>query len=360
MAKIRFGVVGTGWRALFFFRIAKARPDLFEVVGAVTRRPERVKELEAGYGIRGFTELDGLLAEKPSFVITSVPWKVNPDLLRELARKGVPALSETPPASDIESMTALHADLVKLKGRVQVAEEYHRRPMHVAQAAVAASGKLGRITHAQVSVGHGYHGISLLRRFLGIGCEPARITARAFKAPIVDGGGREKPPEKEKIRDSVQEIYIFEYGDRAAGSRTGIIDFTGDQYSFLIRDERVLLRGERGELFNDSYVRLLDPRTPVRQNLVCFHENLLNGVALLGIQAGEDWVYRNPYAPAALTVDEIAIADCLVRMDEFARTGKQFYPVEEGMQDHYLYILAQRAAKQDGAIEAVRQPWAWD
>jgi hypothetical protein len=30
------------------------------------------------------------------------------------------------------------------------------------------------------------------------------------------------------------------------------------------------------------------------------------------------------------------------------------------MQDHYLYILAQRAAKQDGAIEAVRQPWAWD
>jgi predicted dehydrogenase len=355
MAKIRFGVVGTGWRALFFFRIAKARPDLFEVVGAVTRSKERVITLANEYGIRGFTTLDSLLEEKPSFVITSVPWGVNPDLLRELARKGMPALSETPPAPDIEAMTALYADLKKLNGRVQVAEEYHRRPMHVAQAAVAASGKLGRITHAQVSVGHGYHGISLLRRFLGIGSEPTRITARTFRAPIVDGGGREKPPEKETVRDSVQEIYIFDYGDRA-----GIIDFTGDQYSFLIRDERVLLRGERGELFNDSYVRLKDSRTPVRQKIVRHHENLLNGVALLGIEAGDEWIYRNPYAPAPLTDDEIAIADCLVRMDEFARTGKQFYPVEEGMQDHYLYILAQRAAKQDGAIEAVRQPWAWD
>jgi predicted dehydrogenase len=355
MAKIRFGIVGTGWRALFFFRIARARPDLFEVVGAVTRRRERVITLADEYGIRGFTALDRLLAEKPSFVVTSVPWGINPDLLRDLARHGMPALSETPPAPDIESMTALYADLKRLGGKVQVAEEYHRRPMHVSQAAVAASGKLGRITHAQVSVGHGYHGISLMRRFLGIGSQAARITARAFKAPIVDGGGREKPPEKETVRDSVQEIYIFDYGDRS-----GVIDFTGDQYSFLIRDERVLLRGERGELFNDSYVRLLDPRTPVRQKLIRHHDNLLNGVALLGIQAGEEWVYRNPYAPAPLTDDEIAIADCLVAMDEFARTGKQFYPVEEGMQDHYLYILAQRAAKQDGAIEAPTQPWAWE
>ena len=355
MSKIRFGIVGTGWRALFYFRIAKALPHMFEVCGAVTRKPERIEYLAREWGIKGFNSVDGLLAEKPSFVVTSVPWAVNPDLLRELAKKGCPALSETPPAPDETSLVALYKDLKELKGRVQVAEEYHRRPNHVAQMAVGASGKLGRITHAQVSVGHGYHGISLMRRFLGMGSEPPRIWSRALKTSIVEGGGRDKPPEKELIRESVQEIYLFDWGER-----TGLMDFTGDQYSFLIRGERVLLRGERGELSNNSYVFLKDPRTPIKRDLVRHYSSKLASVSLRGIQSGDEWIYENPYHEASLTDDEVAIADCLVRMDEFARTGKQFYPVEEGMQDHYLYLVAQKAATQDGSIEAVRQPWGWE
>ena len=39
---------------------------------------------------------------------------------------------------------------------------------HQAQFAVAQSGRLGLITQAQVSAAHGYHGISVIRRFLGV------------------------------------------------------------------------------------------------------------------------------------------------------------------------------------------------
>ena len=36
----------------------------------------------------------------------------------------------------------------------------------------------------------------------------------------------------------------------------------------------------------------------------------LEGSFFKGIRVGEEWVYRNPFAPASLTGDEIAIATC--------------------------------------------------
>ncbi|MEL6272674.1 MAG: Gfo/Idh/MocA family oxidoreductase, partial [Chloroflexota bacterium] len=104
---IRFGVIGTGWRTLHFIRIAAARPDLFEVVGVVTRDVERAKQQFIGYDVPLYSSLDEMLAQKPLYVITSVPWDVNPGMLTQLAEAGMPALSETPPATTIEDMSAL-------------------------------------------------------------------------------------------------------------------------------------------------------------------------------------------------------------------------------------------------------------
>lgn len=349
---IRFGIVGTGWRALFYLRIAKARPDLFAIAGLVSRRPSEAFQREWGTPVYGVLD-DLLRAGSPSFVVTSVPWDVNPGLLRALAERGVPALSETPPAPDVEGLVSLNADIARLKGKVQVAEEYHLRPMNAAQLAVSGSGLLGTISHAQISVGHGYHGISLMRRHLKIGYEPAKITSVEFKAPIVASPGRDSAPDREEIRESSQEIYLYDFGDRS-----GMMDFTGDQYFGYIRRERVLVRGERGELMNDSVVHLAGSATPIATTLVRHHQDILTGVALRGIQAGDRWIYDNPFAPAPITDDEIAIASCLTRMDEYVRTGKPFYPLAEGSQDHYLYLMSQKAMRERAAMDAPRQPWA--
>lgn len=37
MAKIRYAIIGSGWRALFYIRIAKALPEQFEVTGILVR-----------------------------------------------------------------------------------------------------------------------------------------------------------------------------------------------------------------------------------------------------------------------------------------------------------------------------------
>src|SRR5690606_4306626 len=142
------------------------------------------------YTAKFFNTLDELLAEKPLFIVTSLPWDVNALTLTELAEKGIPALSETPPARTIPELEALF-QLVEADAKIAVAEQYHLQPHHDARIQIAHSGKLGTVSHAQVSVAHGYHGISLIRRLLGIGYENVSITAHRFVSPIVEGLQRE-------------------------------------------------------------------------------------------------------------------------------------------------------------------------
>lgn len=62
------------------------------------------------------------------------------------------------------------------------------------------------MTQAQISVGHGYHGVSLLRKYLGVGFENCVIRAWEFANPIVEGPGRAGYPEKEQIIQDRQQF----------------------------------------------------------------------------------------------------------------------------------------------------------
>jgi len=322
----------------------------------LVRDPAKAKAFTARWGVPTFGTVDELLrATKGSFIVTSVPWKANPSVLRELAQRGVPVLSETPPAPDVSGMIALY-ELTGRGLRVQMAEQYPFQPLHAARIARAHSGRLGRVTQAQVSAAHGYHGMVLIRRLLGIGFENATITAQRFKSPIVDGPGRGGPPAAEKMVDAAQDMAWIEFGDRL-----GVFDFTGQQYFSWIRSHRVLVRGDRGEISNEDLRYLKDFRTPV--HLTLRRENAgengnLEGYYLKGILAGDEWVYRNPFAPGRLTDDEIAVAACLEKMAAYAEGGPSFYGLSEACQDHYLSLMLNKAVQSGERVVTERQPWA--
>jgi len=357
MSRIQFAVVGSGWRAEFYLRICQNCPEHFQMPALVVRNAEKGLAVERRWGVRTFRTLDALLdAVSPAFVVTSVPWAANPGVLQQLAERRMPALSETPPAADLRSMQELYQSLNKLHARVQVAEQVHLRPHHAAQLALAASGRLGSISQAQLSVAHGYHGISLMRKFLKTFDQPARISASQFVSPIVKGAGREGPPAKAELKQSTQQFYKFDYGDRL-----GLIDFSDDQYFGWIRGERLLVRGELGEIVNSQITYLKDYRTPIRLKLERHSAGVdgdLQGNCLQGIQAGVEWVFKNPFAPAPMMDDEIAIAMCLLKMDEYLRTGREFYPLAEACQDHYLNLVAQQALASGEPLNSERQVWS--
>lgn len=352
---IKFGIVGTGWRSHFYLRPAQACPDLFSCIGVATRDPERAAPLGEQYGVQLYPSLDDLLAQKPDYVVTSVPWPINPGLIHQLADANMPVLSETPPAPTSEEMAEL-CKRTRQGAIIQVAEQYFLQPHHAAKLALIQTGKLGTISQAQVSAAHGYHGISLIRKFLGIGFECPTITACEFTSPLVKGPGRNGPPEEESMGNSKQTIAYLNFGDRL-----GVFDFASDQYFSHIRNQRVLIRGDRGEIINDTATYLQDFRTPITVNFTRHNagpEGNLEGNHLKGYQAGEAWVYQNSLAPGELSDDEIAVGDCMRLMGEHVNGGPPVYSLEEACQDHHLNLCIQQAQQEGQPITVEPQPWA--
>ena len=356
MKPVPFAVVGaSGWRAQFFLRIARELPDQFRATGLMSRDAATTDELERQWNVPAFSELDELLRERPQFVVVSVPWPASPGLLTELSARKMPVLAETPPAPDIEGLTALH-ELTRNGARIQVAEQLQFRPLHAARIALAQSGRLGRVSQAQVSVAHGYHGINLLRRYLDIDFENVTISARSFESPILKGAGRQGPPQEEKIVSASQTLATFDWGDRL-----GVFDFTGAQYFGWIRASRTLVRGQRGEIVDKTLRVLTDFQTPVAMDLVrrdAGQEDDLRPLHHEGITLGDEWIYRNPFAPARLSDDEIAVATCLQKMSEYVEGGPDFYGLAEASQDHYLSILMNQTIESGQAVQSQSQIWS--
>jgi Oxidoreductase family, NAD-binding Rossmann fold len=351
---ITFGVVGGAWRAEFFFRIAQALPDRFRILGCVTRTEATRSRIGREWGIPTFNSIEDLVRSKPDFVVTSVPWAESAPLILELAAHDVGVLAETPPAQDLEALTKLWKELPE-NARVQVAEQYQFQPCHAARLALTKSGLLGEVSEAQISVAHGYHGVSLIRKFLNIGFERASIRALAFKSPIVAGSTRAGPPQEERKILTTQTIASLEFEGKLA-----LFDFVEDQYFSWIRSHRVLVRGDRGEINNLDVRYLIDFATPMEVQLKRMDAGQtgnLEGYHHKGYIAGGTWWYRNSFAPARLSDDEIAIATCLESMAHYLETGNSFYGLAEASQDHYLSILIDRAAKSGNPVESSNQVW---
>lgn len=358
LRKISFSIIGgAGFRAQYYLRIARALPDLFHVAGMVVRDGEKGGEMERKWGVKTYRNMELLLTkEKPDFVVLSVSGSECAQSLFQLADAGIPVLTETPPGQNLDDLLALHERLTVNGAMVQVAEQYHLHPLNQARLALIDSGRLGEITQATVSVSHMYHGASLIRKMLGIQFEGAEIKAIRFTSPILAGPDRMGPPREEKILFTERDLAWIQFGEKL-----GIYDFTKDQHRSWIRSNHLSVRGVKGELF-DSQVKLLsDFATPLPLELKRINrgegENQ-EGYYLAGIIAGESWVYRNPFAPARLYDDEIAIAACLQKMAVYISGGPGFYGLPEASQDCYIGFKIEEAIATGETVKVSRQPWA--
>ena len=353
--KITFGLYGSGWRAETYLRVAREVPWLFEVCGLVTRDEEKAAELERTWGVRIFRSAEELLEKTaPRFVVVAVSKEKAPEIIQTLAGLGAAVLAETPPAVDLERLADLYT---RTRGaKIQIAEQYHLQPLHAARLALAASGKLGEIDQVRVSFSHGYHAVSILRKALGVGFENPTIRGFAFTSPLVEGPGRRGLGEKESILDAEQHFAFLEFK-----GKLGLYDFAKDQHRSWARFQRVLLRGSRGEIQNAEVKYLADFRTPLELSIrrVTAGENgNLEGFYFKGLLAGEEWIYRNPFAPARLSDDEIAVASCLKGMETYLAEGGGFYSLAEAAQDEYLSLLIDQAVRSGEKVTARSQVWA--
>ena len=94
-------IIGYGWRADFYYRIARLLPEQFSICAGVLRTEARAKEVALKEGIFATADLDQALERKPDFAVLCVPRDFAKDYLLKLMEIGIPVLCETPPGKDV-------------------------------------------------------------------------------------------------------------------------------------------------------------------------------------------------------------------------------------------------------------------
>ena len=72
MSKIRFGLIGSGWRAEFYIRIAKALPEMFDLAAVMIRSKEKGEAFSAKFSVKVVNTLDELVEKEPEFVVMAI------------------------------------------------------------------------------------------------------------------------------------------------------------------------------------------------------------------------------------------------------------------------------------------------
>jgi predicted dehydrogenase len=340
-----FGIVGTGWRAEYFWRLGAAL-DL-DCVGVVSRRSQDLP-------VPVHLSLDECLASNPDFVVTAVPWAVTPSLVVELVERGVRVLAETPPAPDLDGLRRLW-QAVGASGLVQVAEQYTRMPPHAARLALVRSGAIGTVTRVDVSSTHQYHAVSLVRTFLGTGRGPVEVRATHTTAPLADPLGRTGWADPVEVRPATTTIATLRFEDGF-----GLYDFTDNQWHNQLLNRRLLVRGTTGELRDQEAVRLVADRTIVRtpiERRQTGYDLDLDGFDTDHITFGDQVLYRNPYQGRRWNDEEIAIATLLEDTAAWVAGGPEPYPLADGVHDHRVALAIGESAARDATVRVGEEPW---
>ncbi|GAB2607479.1 hypothetical protein Aab01nite_02990 [Paractinoplanes abujensis] len=340
-----FAVVGSGWRAEMFWRLAAALPDV-ECVGAVVRTPRDLP-------VPTFSSLDDI---RPDFVVTAVPWAANPSVIVEAVDRGLPVLAETPPAPGADGLTELWQRTGDT-GLVQVAEQYLLVPAHAARLAAVRAQVIGTPTQVQVSSTHMYHAVSMMRGFLGAGRGPVTVRASRSTAPLVDPLTRDGWTDDPEPRPATTTIATIDFGD----GLSGLYDFTDNQWHNQLRFRRIVVRGTHGELRDDEVVRLTEPRTIVRSPLVrrqTGYDLDLDDFDTDTITLGDRVLFRNPFPGRRFNDEEIAIATLLRRMADWVRgDGPPPYPLADGAHDHRIALAVEESADTDRTVTIPTPIW---
>jgi predicted dehydrogenase len=353
-----FGLVGGGWRAKFFLRLAKMAPEHFAVCGVVTRSADKGAAIEAAWGVPTFRSSSELVrATTPEFVISAVSWDATPQAVKDLVGLGIPVLVETPPAPDLDGLRDLWA-AVGASGLVQVAEQYLLMPMHAARLSLLRAGVIGEVTSVQVSSTHLYHATSMMRGMLDVGFAPATVLAQTFTAPLADPLGKGGWTDDATLRDAATTIATIDFG----GGRMGLYDFTDNQWWNPLRARRIVIRGSLGEIVDDSVVRLADARTPVSSALTRRRLGVdlnLEGFDVDHISFDGRVVWRNAYVGSRFSEDDLAVTALLTQMALWRRgEGPAPYPLADGCQDHLLGLAIGESARTGAPVTTSVEAWA--
>ncbi len=375
--RIRVALVGTGARASYMYApMVRALGDELELVAVWGRSAESARRLGEGVGIPWYTDLDRLIRDTaPDLGIVCVSGTANGSVGLMAVQHGLHVLLETPIAYDLSEADAIIAAAKERHVKIEVAEQFHRRPMEQIKLELIASGLFGRV-HSSFNdfAGHGYHGVSVMRSYLGFDERPARVLAISKEyglaphwSPLANTRGS---------RSEIQEHGIVEFHS----GKTGIYHWTSVGYDSAVRwwrSSRFL--AERGMgisvgvgIETQEWLSLLQPDGEAPRFVTIERRLERNdGGALTEIVAhtGDSKIpvvrWENPFRPPTKGHgvqwhdDEIGVAGCLMSLVCAVRAnGDVSYGPQQARLDQEIVIAMGQSAQREGSpVELPLHTW---
>ncbi len=374
---LRIAIIGTAKRSDYLYGpLIKAMPSEVELVSIWGRSENSTQRLSESLGVPGYTDLHKLIQETaPDIGIVSVNYHANGEVGLMAVEAGLHVLLETPIAHKLSEADAIIAAAEERGLKIEIAEQFHRRPLEQIKLKLIATGLFGRVyTAFNDFAGHGYHGVSVLRSYLGFEAVPLQVTGSVKQYDLAPHWSRLAGTCD--ARTETQEHGIIEF----EGGQVGIFHWTNIGYDSALRwwrSSRFL--AERGMgitigvgLDVQERLSLLSPGDEAPRFITLERRwERVDGGALVAMIAhtGDPDIpvvrWDNPFCPThqghhqghgvQWHDDEIGVAGCLLSLVNAVRNNTDpTYGPHQGRLDQEL-ILAIRMSAQNNS-QSVKLP----
>ncbi len=364
---LRVAIIGTSARSHYMYGpLIKALPGDVILTSVWGRSSVSAKKLGENLGVPWYTDIDQLIDEtSPVVGIVCVAYSANGLVGLMAVEHGLHVLLETPIAHKLSEADAI-IRAATLRGlKVEVAEQFHRRPLEQLKLKLISCGLFGKVyTSFSDFAGHGYHGISVLRSYLGFDAKPIQVVGAVQQAELGPHWARLSGGEGPRMETQEHGIITFEDG------RIGIFHWTDVGYDSALRwwrSTRFLAEKGMGISIGvgidiDEHLALLSPDScaPLFVTIERQFERVDGGalVALIahtGDQTCPTVRWDNPFKPAVQGQgtqwhdDEIGVASCLMSLvDAVKNNTNPSYGAEQARLDQEITLAIRKAAKEYG------------
>ena len=229
---IRIAIIGTAKRSSYLYApLLAALRDEVELVAVWGRSEASARRLAEGLGVPWYTDIHKLVSQTaPQIGIVSAAYSANGEVGLMAVESGLNVLLETPIAHKLSEADAIIAAASERGLKIEVAEQFHRRPLEQIKLKLIASGLFGRVyTSFNDFAGHGYHGISVMRSYLGFDAKPVQVTGSVHSYGLAAHWSRLAGTNGPRTETQEHGIIEFE------GGQTGIFHWTDVGYDSPLR-----------------------------------------------------------------------------------------------------------------------------
>lgn len=350
MDKLKIAHIGTGRRGAgtYLPLIAKLTDDI-ELVAVCDAREESVTEQGTKYNVPDYTDTERMLDEvKPDICAIVITPSNNhiPGLL--CSERSVSYCAETPIDTDLGWADKMIESAQANGTKLEVNENYYRVPTERIKRAMILAGVFGKVNAAYNDFrGHGYHGIGLIRSYLGFENEPLRVYGFRKNYDVQHHVWRKGQPPR-NTEDWQHAIIEFENG------AVGIFNFSSLSYGSPLRGfNGSKFYAERGMCFRNEAVILTETADEQRTVTITRKTNNVGGyetLAALVADTEPEVVWENPLQHYPLSDGEITVASELMSLVNAVRNDTEpEYGAYNGRKDREIDVAMARSWANNGA-----------